>query len=102
MLLSLSLSAYSEDAITWWFLPAWRNKADKARAIALALKEHSGQQIRPRIAKSHPEILTVFSSDQQNLVYVSSFVQAIIKAGEFAKSDLWAKRLLQDDLLPPK
>ena len=80
MLLSLSLPAYSADGITCWFPPGWKNKADQARAIALALKEHSGLQIRPRIAKSYPQLLTAFSSDQQNLVYVGSFVQAIIKA----------------------
>ena len=80
MLLSLSLPAYSADGITCWFPPGWKNKADKARAIAIALGNESGLQIRPRIAKSYPEILTAFSSDQQNLVYVGSFVQAIIKA----------------------
>ena len=80
MLLSLSLPAYSADGITCWFPPGWKNKADKARTIAQALGKQSGLQIRPRIAKSYPEILTAFSTDQQNLVYVGSFVQAIIKA----------------------
>ena len=80
MLLSLSLPVYSADTITCWFPPGWKNKADKARTIAVALGEQSGLQIRPRIAKSYPEILTAFSSDQQSLVYVGSFVQAIIKA----------------------
>ena len=80
MLLSLSLPAYSADGITCWFPPGWKNKADKARVIVQALGEQSGLQIRPRIAKSYPEILAAFSTDQQNLVYVGSFVQAIIKA----------------------
>ncbi len=80
MLLSLSLPVYSADGITCWFPPGWKNKADKARVIAQTLGKQSGLQIRPRIAKSYPEILAAFSTDQQNLVYVGSFVQAIIKA----------------------
>jgi ABC-type phosphate/phosphonate transport system substrate-binding protein len=80
MLLSLSLPVYSADGITCWFPPGWKNKADKARVIAVALGENSGLQIRPRIAKSYPEIMAAFSTDQQNIVYVGSFVQAIIKA----------------------
>ena len=35
--------------------------------------------IRPSIAQSYPEILTAFSENKQNLVYVGSFVQVIIK-----------------------
>jgi ABC-type phosphate/phosphonate transport system substrate-binding protein len=80
MLLSLSLPAYSDHSVTCWFPPGWKNKADKARAIAVSLGEQSGLRIRPRIAKSYPEILEAFSSDHENLVYVGSFVQAIIKA----------------------
>ena len=80
MVLGMTVTAYSADSITCWFPPGWKNKADKARVIAKALGKNSGLQIRPRIAKSYPEILRAFSSDQQNLVYVGSFVQAIIKA----------------------
>ena len=37
-------------------------------------------KVRPRIAKSYPEILKAFDSKDANLVYVGSFVQAIIAA----------------------
>jgi ABC-type phosphate/phosphonate transport system substrate-binding protein len=80
MLLGLSVPAFSAEDITCWFPPGWQPQADKARAIAQALGDLSGLQIRPRIAKSYPEILSAFSTDQQSLVYVGSFVQALIKA----------------------
>jgi ABC-type phosphate/phosphonate transport system substrate-binding protein len=80
LILGSVVTGLCQDSITCWFPPGWKNKADKARVIAQTLGEQSGLQIRPRIAKSYPEILTAFSSDQQNLVYVGSFVQAIIKA----------------------
>jgi ABC-type phosphate/phosphonate transport system substrate-binding protein len=80
MLLSLTLPAYSAETITCWFPPGWKNKADKARNIASALGKESGINIRPRIAKSYPEILASFDSDDASLVYVGSFVQTIIRA----------------------
>ncbi|TYO98469.1 ABC-type phosphate/phosphonate transport system substrate-binding protein [Geothermobacter ehrlichii] len=73
-------SAFAIDSLTCWFPPGWKNKADKARTIAKALSEETGIKIRPRIAKSYPEILKAFSTNQPNLVYAGSFVQAIIKA----------------------
>ena len=79
LMVGMATSALAIE-INCWFPPGWKNKADKARVIAKALGDNSGLQIRPRIAKSYPEILTAFSSDQQSLVYVGSFVQAIIKA----------------------
>lgn len=66
--------------ISCWFPPSWSSKADKAEAITKALSEKSGVEVRPRIAKSYPEILTSFATGENNLVYVGSFVQAIIKA----------------------
>ena len=80
LLLGSVVTGFCQDSITCWFPPGWKNKADKARVIAKALGDNSGLQIRPRIAKSYPEILTAFSTEEQSLVYVGSFVQAIIKA----------------------
>ena len=48
--------------------------------ITGALSQNSGVTVKPRIAKSYPEILKAFSTGDANLVYVGSFVQAIIKA----------------------
>ena len=80
LLMSVPMSALSADSVTCWFPPGWKSKGSKAKAITTALSKQSGLDIKPRIAKSYPEILTAFSSDQQSLVYVGSFVQAIIKA----------------------
>ena len=48
--------------------------------IAEALSEKTEIIIKPRIARSYPEILRAFSSEEKSLVYVGSFVQAIIHA----------------------
>lgn len=79
LVLNLTVTGYCGEVITCWFA-AWKNKPDQARIIAQALSEQSALQIKPRIAKNYPEILKAFSSDQSNLVYIGSFVQAIIKA----------------------
>ncbi len=71
---------FAAETLTCWFPPAWKSKAPQAQAIAKALSDGADIQIRPRIAKSYPEILHAFDSPDQNLVYVGSFVQAIIAA----------------------
>ena len=73
----LSLAA---DPLICWFPPGWKSKAATAKQITDSLSSASGIAIRPRIAKSYPEVLTAFSSNDANLVYVGSFVQAIIAA----------------------
>ncbi|PNU18863.1 hypothetical protein C2E25_15605, partial [Geothermobacter hydrogeniphilus] len=80
MLTGFGASAFAAEPLICWFPPGWKSKAVKARAITQALSEESGVKIRPRIAKSYPEILKAFATDRPNLVYVGSFVQAIIKA----------------------
>jgi len=70
----------SAENINCWFPPSWSSKVEKAEEISRALSSRSGLEISPRIAKSYPEILTAFSTEDKNLVYVGSFVQAIIKA----------------------
>ncbi|RLB65937.1 MAG: hypothetical protein DRH08_07255 [Deltaproteobacteria bacterium] len=72
--------SYAADSLTCWFPPGWKSKAIQAKAITKALSENSGLAIRPRIAKSYPEVLAAFAKEEPNLVYVGSFVQAIIAA----------------------
>ncbi|MEW6518188.1 MAG: PhnD/SsuA/transferrin family substrate-binding protein [Thermodesulfobacteriota bacterium] len=73
----MSLAA---DDVNCWFPPDWKDKGAQAKAISEVLTEKSGLTVRPRIAKSYPEILQAFSGSDASLVYVGSFVQAIIKA----------------------
>lgn len=80
MLLGLAVTAYSSETINCWFPPGWKAKGMQAKTITEALSKHSGLDIKPRIAKSYPEILEAFSSGDYALVYVGSFVQAIIYA----------------------
>ncbi len=49
--------AFSADTLTCWFSPGWKSKAGQAKEITQALSEKSGLAIRPRIAKSYPELL---------------------------------------------
>jgi len=79
ILFSMMMRTAVAAEINCWFPPDW-NKNLRAQAIAKALSDKIGIPIKPRIAKSYPEILTAFASADQNLVYVGSFVQAIIKA----------------------
>lgn len=79
-LLCLVSPIFAADSLTCWFPPGWKKKAAEAQTITKALSAESGIKVQPRIAKSYPEILTAFSSDEPNLVYVGSFVQAIINA----------------------
>lgn len=76
----LAGQARAAGELTCWFPPDWQAKAGSARDIAAALGEASGIVVRPRIARSYPEILDAFSGGEPNLVYVGSFVQAIIRA----------------------
>ncbi|MDD5759263.1 MAG: PhnD/SsuA/transferrin family substrate-binding protein [Desulfobulbaceae bacterium] len=80
MLCAMMLTSALAAEMSCWFPPEWRKNPAKVQAITQALSEKSGITIKPRIAKSYPEILTAFACTDQNLVYVGSFVQAIIKA----------------------
>ena len=77
---SMTGLSFAADPLTCWFSPGWKTKAIQAKAITQALSEKSGLAIRPRIAKSYPEVLSAFATDKPNLVYVGSFVQSIIAA----------------------
>lgn len=82
MVFSLSGTAFAVEILTCWFPPSWKAKTENAKIISKALAEESGVIIRPKIAKDYPEILTAFASEKPSLVYVGSFVQAIIRARE--------------------
>lgn len=71
-----SIAAASE--LTCWFSPG-KSQA-QVQKITDALSANSGLTIKPRVAKSYPEILAAFSTNKPQLVYVGSFVQAIISA----------------------
>lgn len=71
---------FAAGQLTCWFPPGWKNKPEKAQAIVTALSSESGLAIQPKIAESYPEILQAFETGDENLVYVGSFVQAIINA----------------------
>jgi ABC-type phosphate/phosphonate transport system substrate-binding protein len=70
----------AEGAIICWFPPGWKAKQSAASAIAKSLSEKSGLAIRSQVAESYPQILEAFSSDDPSLVFVGSFVQAVIAA----------------------
>jgi ABC-type phosphate/phosphonate transport system substrate-binding protein len=80
MLLGMMLTSASAAEIKCWFSPDWSSKAQQAQDITKALSDKTGLTIKPQIARSYPEIIKAFSTPDQNLVYVGSFVQAIIKA----------------------
>ena len=80
MLLGMTLTSASAAEIKCWFSPDWSSKAQQTEEITKALSEKTGLTIKPQIAKSYPEIIKAFSTPEQNLVYVGSFVQAIIKS----------------------
>lgn len=80
MSLSLSTISFGADTMFCWFAPGWKAKSQQAQEITRALSLNSGLTIKPRIARSYPELLTAFSLNEQSLVYVGSFAQAIIHA----------------------
>ncbi len=75
---TFSLSVES-DYMKCWFPPPWKHKKNKALEITKALSMHSGLHIKPKIAFSYPEIISAFSKKKPSIVYVGSFVQAIMK-----------------------
>lgn len=80
LLISFTVPTFAADTLTIWFPPGYKAKVETAKSITGALSKESGVPIRPRIAKSYPEILAAFEQPSANLVYVGSFVQAIIRS----------------------
>lgn len=64
--------------VTCWFPPKFA--AEQAKKITDSLGAKSAVTVKPRIASNYPEILEAFSSKGNNVVYVGSFVQAILAA----------------------
>jgi ABC-type phosphate/phosphonate transport system substrate-binding protein len=104
LVMGMLVSAYAAG-MNCWFSPGWKKKPQMAQAITRALSAETGLTIKPRIAKSYPEILKAFDSPAQNLVYVGSFVQAIIKArglGTALVQNINGKDLYSGVLVYPK
>ncbi len=80
ILFSVASFSHATESITCWFAPSWVKKSAQAKEITDALSKHSGLTVKPRIATTYPQILDAFSSSDENLVYVGSFVQAVINA----------------------
>jgi len=78
VLVFLGTGVASAADLTCWFAPG-KNAAD-AKKITDALSANSGLTITPKVAQSYPEILDALSANKPQLVYVGSFVQAIISA----------------------
>lgn len=78
-LLLSSVPAYAAG-ILLYYPPEWKNDAPKAKEIAETLGQSSGLEIQPRIANSYPEIVDAFAKSEPTLVYVGSFVQALLHA----------------------
>lgn len=68
------------DPVNLWLPPVWKAKSAKAIKIAESLSHKSGITVKPRIAKSYPELLKAFSSEGNSLAYAGSFAQSIIVA----------------------
>ena len=78
MLIGLAGTAMAGD-IACWFPPDWKSKGAQAKQITDALTDKGGVVVVPRIAASYPQILDAFTAGEPCLVYVGSFVQAIIR-----------------------
>lgn len=85
-----SSATLAAETIDLWFSPGWKAKAAKAKVITTALSEKSGLLVRPRIANSYPQILDTFATGKPALVYVGSFVQAVIRARDLGDGILQA------------
>lgn len=83
ILILTSALVYAAD-ITLYYPPEWKSKLPQAKAIAQALSTSSGLTIKPVIASSYPEIVSAFSQGKPMLVYVGSFLQALLYARELS------------------
>lgn len=87
---SLGLTSMAADEMNCWFPPAWQSRVEQADRIADSLTRGSGITVRAKVAASYPEILEAFASDEQNLVYIGSFVQSILVARKLGRPLLQA------------
>lgn len=82
---TIALPAQAAEEITCWFPPDWKLRTAQADRIARTLGEDSGLKVHSRVAESYPEILEAFAKKKPSLVYVGSFVQAILAARKLGK-----------------
>jgi ABC-type phosphate/phosphonate transport system substrate-binding protein len=90
--------------ILLYYPPEWAAKAKQARTIAEALSQATGQTIQPVVAQSYPEVIAGFSKNQPALVYVGSFLQAVLHARGLSTPMLQAvdgKELYSSVLIAP-
>jgi len=66
--------------IDLYFPPGWKAKSAQASKIAQVLSADSGIRIRAKVARNYPAIIKAFAENKPALVYVGSFVQAILHA----------------------
>ena len=77
-------SAVSAATINLYFPPEWAAKSKQTTAIADALSKSSGLVIQPVVARTYPEIISAFSKNQPTIVYVGSFLQAVLYARQLS------------------
>lgn len=77
ILVFLPVLVFASD-ITLYYPPSWKHNTSQTKAISTALTRDSGLDIRPRITRSYPDILTAFKQNKPVIIYVGSFVQAVL------------------------
>lgn len=100
--LSAAVTSFAAD-LTCVFAPGF--DAAKAQKITDALGKNSGLSISPQVAKSYPDLLDAFTANRPTLVYVGSFVQAIIasrKLGTPLVQNADGKEMYSGILICPK
>lgn len=80
LLLGYCQLAVAQEKLDCWFPPEWKPKTIQVKAIVDSLSKQSGIAVVPRVARSYPEMLAAFAKGEPCLVYVGSFIQAIINA----------------------
>src|SRR5208337_5170676 len=83
LLLPAPAKVFAAD-VALYYPPEWATKATEARAIAQVLSQSSELAIHPVVAQTYPEIIAAFTKNQPTLVYVGSFLQALLYARELS------------------
>lgn len=79
MMFTLFTGAYAFAQDVTLYCPPGFDPA-QAKVISDGLSEAAGIEIHPQIAKSYPEMVDAFGKNDPTLVYVGSFVQALLYA----------------------
>ena len=72
------------STIKLYFPPEWASKSKQCTAIADTLSKSSGLEIQSVVAMTYPEIIAAFSKNQPTIVYVGSFLQAVLYARQLS------------------